>query len=214
MTPFSPKIDEPKSTVVSMIHIPLTEEKPGLIPNVFRIPAGSPEKPSVTHISAAKHHVYLDDTRGSLPVRDASYEVARSIVEDYITAQPYISEGIYPGLFWVPGALSLEDIKEEFPELLTAAHIAHKRWTEKHLKAADDDYARYQKHNVVSDFQRALAKMNNLDPRKHPWMNISDTMAQLSCPGCGNMTIPGVAMCGICKTVLNQEKYDQLTFAK
>lgn len=209
----APVIREPMSTVVSMIHIALMEEKPGLLPNVFRIAPGTMEKPSVTHIGAARHHVYLDDTRGSLPIKDASYEVARSIVEDYSTSQVCISEGVFPGIFWVPGKLTFEEIQDEYPDILRDAKIGHKRWMEALLKLADDDFARYAKHNVVSDFQRRLAEICKLDPKKHPWMNVANSLEQLSCPGCGNAYMPGIEICGSCKRVLNKESYDPANYA-
>lgn len=197
---------EPKSTIVSMVHNDIIEDKPGLIPNHFRIPAGSLEKPSITHISSAIHYVYLDGDRGSLPVRDSSYEVARSIVEDYTAAQLCLSDGCYPGLFWVPGQLSLKEIEKEFADQLGIVRTAHQRWMLKLTQIADDDFARYQKHNVVSDFQRKVAEILKLKPEQHLWMNVANTLESSSCPGCGSLYRPGIAFCPVCRTVLDKEK--------
>lgn len=209
-------LSEPDSTVISMIHQTLREEKPGLIPNVFTIPAGSMEKPSIKHIKPAMHYVYLDGDRGSLPIKDTSAEVARSIVEDYVTAQGYVSEGCYPGIFWIPGHWTIEEIREnpELNQILTTTKIAHQRWMLKVTQAADDDFARYQKHNVVSDFQRKIAEIMQLPPEKHPWMNVANSLESETCPACGILTRPGLALCPGCKCILDEEKASKLTFAK
>lgn len=216
MTPIMPKVVEPESTVVSMIHQDIREEKVGLVPSVFLIKAGSMENPSITHIKAAHHFVYLDGDRGSLPVRDASYEVARSIVEDYTTSQMCVSDGCFPGLFWLPGKLSLEEIKrhEDFGPILQTVKIAHQRWMLKLTQSADDDFARYQKHNVVSDFQRKMAEIMHLPQEKHPWMNVANSLESDNCPGCGQLVKPNIAVCPNCKCVLNEEKAALLIFAK
>lgn len=197
-----------------MLHNEIVERKPGLIPGIFRIKAGSEDEPSVTHISVAQHFVYLDDSRGSLPVRDASYEVARSIVEDFINSQVATSEGVYPGIFWCPGELSIEEVRELHGDLLQTVGIAHRRWYLRLTQMADDDFSRYQKHNVVSDFQRKVAEILKLDQKQHPWMNTNNTLESHSCPGCGNLYRPGIAVCSNCRTILDKEKYEALEFAR
>lgn len=200
------EMKEPKSTIVSMVHIDIVEDKPGLIPGHYRISAGTMEKPSITHIAAAIHYVYLDSDRGSLAVRDASYEVARSIVEDFTAAQLCLSEGAAPGIFWLPGELSWKDIEKDYSVQLATVRTSHQRWMLKLTQVADDDFARYNKHNVVSDFQRKVAEILKLKPEQHPWMNVANTLESSSCPGCGSLHRPGIAFCPICRTVLDKEK--------
>jgi hypothetical protein len=201
MTPQVPKISEPMSTVFSMIHQELREEKPGLLPNVFVITAGTIDKPSANLIKPAQHYVYLDGDRGSLPVRDTSAEVARSIVEDYIGSQMCVSDGCFPGLFWIPGTWSLSQLKEhsEYKEILSIVKIAHQRWMLKLTQQADDDFARYQKHNVVSDFQRKIAEIMHLPQEKHPWMNVANSLESDNCVHCGSLCNPKYPICPVCK---------------
>lgn len=208
-----PEIHEPKCTVVSFIPFQLNEEKPGLLPGKFIIPEGSEDKPSITIVSGARHYVYLDGDRGSLPVRDASHEVARSICEDFSSAQLGISEGCMPGIFWVPGEMPWREIQEKYPELIISARISHKRWMHKLIEMADDDWNRYKKHSVIADFQRTFADILKIDPKKHEWMNIQNVVDSLSCPSCGTSYREGVAVCTVCKCVLDKEKYAELEFA-
>ena len=217
MIPAFPQAVEPKSTVISMLHHEIREEKPGLVPSIFVIKAGSMEKPSVTHIKAAKHFVYLDGDRGSLPIRDASYEVARSIVEDYTTSQMGVSEGVYPGLCWFPGELTLKEIQEneEFNVMLSAVKIAHMRWLNELIRMADNDFAKYRQHNVVSGFQRVIANVMKIDPKKHPWMSDDNILESDTCPGCGNPVRPGLIIHGGpggCGYILDKKRYDPSNF--
>ncbi len=217
MTPsMMPQVTEPKSTIVSMIHKEIREEKPGLVPSLFIIKPGSMEKPSITHIHAAKHFVYLDGDRGSLPVRDASYEVARSIVEDYSSSQLCISEGVYPGLFWLPGEILVEQLAfPEYAQIVSSVKIAHMRWCNELIKMADNDFAKHRQHNVVSDFQRKVAEIMKADPRKHEWMGANNTLENESCPGCGVPIRPGLIIHGGpggCGYILDRKRYDPANF--
>ena len=217
MIPAFPQAVEPKSTVVSMLHHDIREEKPGLVPNVFLIKAGSMDRPSITHIKAAKHFVYLDGDRGSLPIRDASYEVARSIVEDYATAQMGVSDGVYPGLCWFPGDLNMEQIKmhKEYGPMLEVVKIAHMRWLNHLIAMADNDFAKYKQHNVVSGFQRKIAEIMRCDVQKHPWMNTDNSLDSETCPGCGESYRPGIIVHkpGLCGFILDKKRYDPSNYA-
>ena len=217
MTPVLPQVQEPMSTIVSMIHQNLREEKPGLVPNVFVVNAGTMDHPSVTHINVAKHFVYLDGDRGSLPVRDASYEVARSIVEDYSTSQLCVSEGVYPGLCWFPGRLTIQSIKDnkDFAAILETVKIAHMRWMNELIRMADNDFAKYKQHNVVSGFQRAIAEIMHCDVQKHPWMNTDNSLESDTCPGCGMSIRQGLIIHGGpggCGYVLDKSRYNPADF--
>lgn len=207
------ELKEPECTVVSFIPFDLREEKPGLIPNVYIIKEGSEENPSITHIPGAKHYVYLDGDRGSLPVRDASFEVARSIVDDFSSAQLGISDGCMPGIFFVPGRLSWEEVQKQYPQVIIQAKISHRRWMHKLIEMADDDWNSYHNHKVIADFQRTFADIMKIDSKTHPWMNIQNTVDSSSCPACGAAFRPGTVVCGTCKCVLDKEKYVELEFA-
>lgn len=217
MTPAMPQVEEPQSTIVSMIHQDLREEKPGLVPNVFTVKGGTMEQPSVTHIKAAKHFVYLDGDRGSLPVRDASYEIARSIVEDYSSSQLGVSEGVFPGLCWFPGKLTLDAIKanKEYARILETVRIAHMRWMNELIRMADNDFAKYKQHNVVSGFQRKIAEIMRCDVQKHPWMNTDNSLESDTCGGCGMSIRQGLVIHGGpggCGFIIDRARYNPADF--
>lgn len=201
-------------TVASYFPFVIREEKPGLIPGRFLIPASDTKEPELLVLERSIHYVYLDETRGSLQVRDPADEVARSIVEDFNNAQLGISEGCHPGLFWVPGAHTVESLKKEFSSRITAVKIAQMKWFTAICRIADDDWNKYHQHNVVSDFQRTAANLIGWKPEEHEWMNKRAIVENSSrCPACQTLVSPELVICTTCKCILKPEEYKKLQFA-
>jgi len=200
-------------TVVSLLPFPLAEFKPGLIPGIYNLPASNGEVPSVLVVGDAKHNVYIDETRGSLGVRDASDEVARSIVEDFLAAQLGVGDGCHPGIFWVAGSWTAGEIAQKFSSELLQAKIAQKRWFIEVCKIADNDWNRYHQHNVISDFQRRAAELLGYTKESHEWMAPSLVMASQKCPACASSVAQGITICPNCRCILDKDKYSKLEFA-
>lgn len=206
---------EIKCTIVSFVPFELLEIKPGLIPPAFLIEKSDGINPTILHVGHSLHYVYLDDTRGSLPVRGPSDLVAESIVRDYVDSQLGIDEGSAPGIFWVPGEWNVTEIKIKFPELWKNALAKQENWFRNCCRIADDDWNKYHQHNVISSSQRLMAEMLGLDPKEHIWMspvvvNKSDIPKCFACFSVLND--PNQSVCHICKAVLRPS--EELTFAK
>lgn len=200
-------------TVVSIVPFSISEEKPGLIPNRYNIPASDGKEPVCLIVKEAKHNVYIDDTRGTLPVRDGSDEVARSIVQDFLDSQLGASDGCGPGLFWVVGAWTPEEIKKNFAAELSAARISQQRWFIEICKLADNYWNRHHQHNVINDFQRKAADLLGYRKEDHEWMAPSEILKAIRCPACNISISPELVVCTNCKCVLNPEKFKTLQFA-
>lgn len=200
-------------TVVSLVPFEIKEEKPGLIPGYFRIPASDGKNPVCLVVEAAKHNVYLDETRGSLPVQDASDQVARSIVEDFLSSQLGISDGVHPGLFWLVGSVTPEEVVKNHGDELRIAKLAQQRWFIEICKIADNDWNRRRQHNSISDFQRKAAELLGYTKETHEWMAPSLVMGSQTCPACNSVVSPGIAICPNCRCILDKEKYSRLEFA-
>lgn len=202
-------------TVVSLVPFEITEYKPGLIPGTFIVPASDGDTPAILHVRAAKHNVYLDSDRGSLPIRDAADEVANSIVRDFVDGQLGRKDGAQPGIFWVPGSWSTKEVQEKFAHEITQAKIAQKRWFIEICQIADNDWNRYHQHNVISDFQRKAAELLGYKREEHEWMSpATHNQGNIRCPNCTTLLHPEVAFCPSCKCIINKEKYQTLEFAK
>lgn len=198
-------------TVVSLMPLELNEEKPGLVPQRFIIPKSDGKIPAVLVVGEARHYVYLDQQRGHLPVRDSPAEVARSLVNDYITSQPRVGPDAHPGLFWVAGEYTADGIQKDYSSELAEAERVQNNWFVEICKMADDDFNKFQQHNVVSDFQRKIAQMIGWTTDQHEWMAASLTQGAKKCPACG--TVAKGIVCASCRCVLDPEKYKTLTFA-
>src|SRR5271170_7711776 len=101
-------------TVVSFFPQDIKESKPGLVPPSFFIPASDMKTPSLLKVGTCSHFVYMDESRGSLMVKDPSDIVAKSIVEDFCSSQLGIAEDASPGLFWIDEDLEWKDIEVKY----------------------------------------------------------------------------------------------------
>lgn len=201
-------------TVVSLVPFDIREEKPGLVPNSFFIPASDMKVPQVLKVGTARHYVYLDQDRGHLPVRTPSTEVANSVVQDYITSQLKVEPDCQPALFWVGGDKNALQVMKEHSDLIANALARQSRWFTAVCRQADDDWAKYQRHTVVSDIQRKMAQILGWNPEQHAWMSPNVTSVGQRCPACGTLALMGAVVCAQCQCILDPEKYKTLQFAK
>lgn len=203
-------------TVASLIPWPLQEYKPGLMPGHYHIAASDTHIPTCIYISNKTiHYVYLDDTRGSLPARDPSDEVARSIVRDYIASQLGVDEGAHPGIFWLPGYVEPLEIVNNFKDLLKENQEAQSKWFLNLCRIADDDWTRYRKHNVISDFQRTAASLIGWNPDDHEWMRAQvqepePLVPMKKCIACRQSIDADAVICNFCKCIVDPEKATKL----
>ena len=197
-----------KSTIVSIVPFVIKEYKPGLYPPHYIIPASSDgdKDIQIVHVGEATHYMYIDQDRGHARLFTPPYEVARSVVEDFVSGQLGVDENAAPGLFWLPREESLESVKSEHKEKLELARTRQRNWFKNATMIADNDWNRFHQHNVISDFQRRMAVLIGLDPVKHEWMSPEVAASKVKCPGCYSMVDPQQAFCAICLTVINPEK--------
>lgn len=203
-----------KCTIVSLVPFDINEEKPGLIPPRFHIPASDMKIPVVVHIGTADHCVYLDDARGYLRVRNAPDVIARSIVEDYISSQLEIGDDAKPALFWFEDQLNASEVLLKYKDLIVERLRSQKQWMVNICTTADKDWNQYHKHNVVSSFQRRCGEIIGWLPEQHEWMAPQTTMSSTTCPACNYAVPQGLSFCPNCKCIIDKEKYQSLEFAK
>lgn len=203
------------ATLVSLVPFEIHEEKPGLIPSSYRIPA-SDGRPKVLVIGEAVHDVYIDAQRGTLRVKNAPYEVARAIVFDYLIAQIAVSEDAHPALFFVNGKYTTDEVEKQFPVELMKFRNKQMAWFKELVKMADDDWEKTRQHAAISDTQRYAARALNLD-RPYLIKDVEKGMKPIEtflCPACGSDLIQGVAVCRYCACVIDKEKHAKLAFAE
>src|SRR5271169_869394 len=162
--------DSFSSTLVSLMPFPIMEEKPGLIPGQFALEACT-GRPSIKVIGQSIFYVFIDADRGSFRVVTPSYAVAKSVVNDYLSAQLAATPDAHPAFFWVPGALTVEEVESKYADLIQEKKRVQTNWFVELVRLGDDDWEKTHHHYSISDTQRYAARA--LDPenkRGRPWI--------------------------------------------
>lgn len=199
------------STVVSILPYPLWEKKPGLVPGEFRIPAAKPGEFVLFNVERCQHAVYLDDTRPRLIVPDPSDLVARSIVFDHKTAMICYEAGIAePGLAWVWGEFTNDkEGKKSFilahQAVLEQVNELQMNWYHRLLLMADDDWARYKQHKMITNLQRTAAQVLGQDREWLLEQKIAEALSK--CKFCFSMVHPEACICPTCHGIVDEARY-------
>lgn len=195
-------------SVVSIYPRPIDESKPGLIPGVFQMPAGSFENPQVLHVQHSTCPVYAFDGK-SIPTTIVSDEIANSIVNDFIAASVAVTEDAQPGLFTIDGHLTIEEIKKKYADKLKEINERQNRWFASLVALADDDWSKTRQHRQISDLQRDAARALNLE---REWLRIQAKIIT-TCPACAAKVEGTPVVCKACNYILDEARYKTMKFA-
>jgi hypothetical protein len=201
------------ATVVSMLPLELRESKPGLIPAQFIVPKAKPDDFEILVVRDAFHYIYLDSDRGSIPSIDPAYKVATSIVYDYANNILLRDDDSGPGLFCVPGKYNKDEIKKNFALELKTYRQKQINWYRKLIAFADDEWAINHRRRGISDLSRFAAQSLGME---REWVevgkieDIAPAIIMSPCPACYSPVNPEAAICAVCKTIINKEKWDKL----
>lgn len=204
-----------KSTIVSIYPVDINETKPTLQPGKWHIPAGSYEKPSILVIGPSSWWRELGDDEPLLEIPVSSIVMADSIIKDF--ANGIIESNmndIMPGLFFIPGAKTLDQIRKDHAPALEKARVKQDNWFKALVKVADTYWARTNGNPLsVSDDMRLAAKALGL---KKDWMLDTATLEMIKCKACGHLNNSAIVVCPNCKVVLDAVKFKELglTFAQ
>ena len=200
-----------KSTVFSIVPFDVREFRPGLFPGSFNIkPCKDANKPERLVVGASEHIMEVGDKR---PIRiiTPSFEVARSIVDDFLDGQLWTSSDVKPGICYVQGTVSVKEFLEKHAEKHAEMKEQQKHWFVNVCKKTDDDWVKYHHHRVVSDQARFAARYLGLEPE---WLRAETIgLSFKKCPACSTVNDPNNAVCVSCRCVLDEAKYKSLKFA-
>jgi predicted nucleic acid-binding Zn ribbon protein len=145
-----------------------------------------------------------------LQVKDPSDVVAKAIVHDFVTSQLAISDEVGPALWWVDSQMSLEQVVEKEKVIMNEMRQRQRKWFVNLIKMADDDWVRYRQHNVISDFQRKIGNLLDLNPEDHEWMTplALQQGKTFACPFCVTSLPIGAIICTACGEVLDYKRRD------
>lgn len=199
----------PVCTVVSLMPFALREDKVGLSPGEFAIEPGSPDDPQFIHIT--KGQIRMMDQDFNPFLMDVPVEqIAKSLVNDYVSAQIIFDPDVKPGLFWVQGRYeSKEALLKDHTKKFAEAVANQRRWMMALVQLADDDWARWKQHRHIGDLQRIAGRYLNME---REWLMDEADMTK-KCPACQTIVSTVAAVCFACKAILDAEKHKKLQFA-
>lgn len=209
--PIIPKLAS-NYTVVSLLPFPLRENKPQLIPGYFQIPGSSQDSFSVLQVGESIH--WMENPFPGMPpvkMTTSPRDIARSIVEDFISGQLGLRENAGPGIFYVDGHHDYDSIKKNHVTRLHVARTLQNNWFVELIRIADDDWAQHHQHKFISDIQRYAVKALGMT---REWTTVSVSNIMKECPACKTLVRDDAIVCLNCKAVLKPEEYKKLTFAQ
>lgn len=206
-----------KSTIFSIYPVAIHETKPTIQPGVFDIPAGTYDKPARLVVGPSSWWRELSNEEPLLEIPVSSIMIADSVVRDYANGLIECNmNDIMPGLFFLPGIVSIPDLKSK-PEnlaVLDRAQVKQKNWYLRLVEQADILWARTQGNPLAISADMRLAA-SELSLTKD-WMKNYTQVELIRCKACGNLNNSEVVVCPNCKVVLDAEKFKNLglTFAQ
>ncbi len=205
-----------KSTIVSILPKFISERKITLQPGIFELQPGSYEKPSLLVLGPSSwwRQVEIDQPLLEIPV--SSVVIADSVINDYCNGLLGCNmNDLMPGIFYIPGEMTVEKIKRDHTALLAKAHNNQRRWYAELIRIADILWARTQGNPLaISDDARLACRELNITNK--PWLGDMQTMELVRCVACGTLRNPQYPICQACKAIVDPAKAKELglTFAQ
>ena len=205
-----------KSTVVSILPKRILETKITIQPGVFEIPPGTFEKPALLVVGPSSWWREVDVDQPLLEIPVSSIQIADSVVKDYCNGLLACDMAdMMPGLFYIPGEITIEKLKKDYMNMLLKAKAQQKNWYMELIKIADIMWSRTNGNPLsVSDDARLACKELNITEK--PWLGDIQTAELVKCVACGSLRNGAFPICQTCKAIADPElaKKLGLTFAQ
>ena len=204
-----------KSTVISILPKPISERKVTIQPGVFELAPGSYENPSILVVGPSSWWREVDEHQPLLEIPVSSIQIADSIVKDYCNGLLGCNmNDMMPGLFYIPGEITLQELKTKYLTLLNKAHAGQKKWFLELIRIADILWSRTNGNPLsISDDARLACRELNIQNK--PWLGDIQSAELIRCIACGSLRNPLYPICQSCHTIVDKKKAEELglTFA-
>lgn len=199
-----------KSTVVSIYPKRIDEVKHTIQPGRFIIEPGSLKNPSILVVGSSSWWKETDPEQPLLEIPNSSIQIADSIVKDFCNGLIGCNmSDAMPGLFWLPGALTVETIKKEHFGELSRYNTYQKNYFTNLVKMADKLWATSNGNPYsISEDSRIAARELNLNDKE--WLKDFHMITQVRCVACGELRNPEFPICKSCNTIVDQELWSKL----
>lgn len=200
-----------KSTIVSIYPRYIIERHWTIQPGVFEIQPGTYDKPSILVVGPSSWWKEIDEEQPLLEIPNSSIQVADAIVKGYCSGLFACTiPSCMPGLFWLPGAFSLAEIKKSYSHKVEQAKTVQDKFYSTLVRMADTLWARTNGNPlVISEDMRMAARELGLGPSKD-WMKDFTMLSKVNCQFCGSPRNPDFPICSTCNRVCDPEKAKQL----
>lgn len=189
-----------KSTIVSIYPKDWDDVKETITPREFQVKGGTFDEPGLTIIKGA---VYTRDDDADKPLQEipvSSIQVCESLIRDYCVGLLGATVGsAQPGMFFVPGEITVKDVKTKFTADLVKAKERQDKWFENLVMIADSLWARgNQNPLMIWDEMRLAARTLGVT---REWLSNYTPQELVKCFACGSMRNPLYPICPSCKNV-------------
>lgn len=190
-----------KSTIVSIYPRPIKFINVTLSPGRWYLEAGSPEHPSLLTIGPSSwfRDVGLDEPL--IEIVQSSVQIAESLVKDYMNGMFACNMAdSMPGLFFVPGKMTIQSIGNDYAGLLSEAIAKQLNYYRTLVKFGDALWARSNGNPLaIQDEMRMAAKA--LGAQDKDWMKDHAAVGMVPCFACGEFKHPDYAICKACHSI-------------
>jgi len=187
-----------RSTIISIYPKLIHEKKETIEPGIFDISPGRLDNPGILVVGSSSWWSYSGDTRPTIEVPISSVAIANSIIKDLQFEFSSVDAG--PGLFFVPGEVSLIEVKTKYKAKLEETNNKQRAWFLILTQLADSLWARAHGNPLcISDAMRLAARELNLNDK--PWLKDFQTVELAPCKLCGTLKNPIYPICPNCKSI-------------
>lgn len=200
-----------KCTVVSVYPKLVKAHKLTISPGYFEIPPSPDNGFSILVVGVSSWWKKIDEQQPLLEIPCSSWQVANSIVNDFVNSLHGVNGTGKPGLFVVPGEYTEKTILlyqekatgKTFNQLLLDARTRQTAYYRELVRLADIGWARTNGNPLaISDDSRLAAEQLGLKQQK-AWMGDFRAMDLTNCKSCGYMVNPNYPICANCKNPIS-----------
>lgn len=193
-----------RATIVSILPLEINEYKHTIQPGYFHIDAGSVANPKTLVVGPSSWWRDIGEEMPLIEIPNGAMLVADSVVKDYCQGMLEITDDAYPGLFFVPGELSIEKIKTEYKTTFDLAVTKQNKWFRNLVDLADKGWANSNgSPRSINGLMRMAAEELGMQDRD--WMKTTLDVKKIKCVACGNLRNPEFPICGTCNRVVDQK---------
>lgn len=198
------------STVFSIYPKEIKDYKVTLDPPNVYIPQAFPDKPVRLLVKPASWWKDIDPDQPLLEIPQSTIVIAQAIVRDYCNGMLECDMGEkMPGLFYLPGDISVEELKGKHKPIYDQAIKRQENWFRSLIRLGDIMWSRSRGNPLaIPDDSVIAARMMNVKDKA--WTQDMKREDFTPCPACGEMRNANFPICNSCKVVVDTKKFQEM----